>query len=93
MQKNYYRNIRNVWFGYFLFSFSLKIENGDENALGWIFKNIFSDEQKTENNKISFSVFSIEIRNLKNIFSFGNTLFLFLESRTQDVKPNIFSKF
>ena len=34
----------------FLFSFSIKI--------------FFSNEQKIENNKISFSVFSIETRNL-----------------------------
>jgi len=51
-----------------LFSFSLKIENNDKNTFGWIFENIFSEnifsnEQKTGNNKISFSVFSIEIRN------------------------------
>jgi len=42
-----------------LFSFSLEIENDDENAFGWIFENIFSEnifskELKTENNKISF---------------------------------------
>ena len=48
-----------VRFDGFLFSFSLEIENGDENAFGWIFENIFgenifSNEQKTENNTISF---------------------------------------
>ena len=48
-----------VWFDCFLFSFSFEIENGDENAFGWIFENIFgenifSNEQKTENNTISF---------------------------------------
>jgi len=58
-----------VWFVHFLFSFLLKIENSDENMFGWIFKdifseNIFSNEPKTENNKILFLVFSIEIRNL-----------------------------
>ena len=37
-----------VWFDCFLFSFSLKIENGDENVFGWIFENIFS---KNENRK------------------------------------------
>ena len=47
-----------VRFDCFLFSFSLEIENGDENAFGWIFENIFdenifSNEPKTENNKIS----------------------------------------
>jgi len=50
-----------VWFGCFLFSFSLKIENGDENVFDWIFvfifnENIFPNEPKTGNNKISFSV-------------------------------------
>ena len=39
----------------------LEIKNGDENVFGWIFenifiKNIFSNEPKTENNKISFLV-------------------------------------
>jgi len=55
-----------VWFGCFLFSFSLKIENGDGNVFGWIFvfifsENIFPNEPKAGNNKISFSV---ETRNL-----------------------------
>jgi len=45
----------------FLFLFLLKIENGNENAFDWIFenifsKNIFSNEPKIENNKISFLV-------------------------------------
>jgi len=58
-----------VWFGCFLFSFSLKIENDDGNVFGWISvfifsENIFPNEPKTGNNKISFLVFSIEIRNL-----------------------------
>ena len=49
-----------VWFDCFLFSFSLKIENGNENAFGWIFENIFSENEnkkqsENENNKISFS--------------------------------------
>jgi len=48
-----------VWFDCFLFSFSLEIKNGDKNAFGWIFENIFSEnifsnELKTKNNKISF---------------------------------------
>jgi len=52
-----------------LFSILLKIENGDGNAFGWIFENIFSkniflNEPKTENNKISFSVFLVETGNL-----------------------------
>ena len=55
-----------VWFGCFLFSFSLEIENGDENVFGWIYvfifsENIFPNEPKTGNNKISFSV---ETKNL-----------------------------
>jgi len=32
-------NIRGVWF---MFSYLLEIENSDENAFSWIFKNIFS---------------------------------------------------
>jgi len=55
-----------VWFDCFLFSFSLKTENGDENVFDWIFENIFSENEnrkqpENENNKISFSV---ENRNL-----------------------------
>ena len=58
-----------VWFDCFLFSFSLKIENSDENVFGWISKNIFSENEnrkqpENENNKFSFSVFSVENRNL-----------------------------
>ena len=34
--------LKNVWFDCFLFSFSLKTENGDENVFGWISENIFS---------------------------------------------------
>ena len=61
-----------VWFSCCLFSFLLKIENGNKNAFGWIFKNIFrenifSNEPKIKNNKISF---------FKNTFS----VFLFLEN-------------
>ena len=53
--------LRGVWFDFFLFLFSLEIENGDENLFGWISififsENIFPNEPKTENNKISFSV-------------------------------------
>jgi len=63
------RNLGGVWFDCFLFSFSLEIENGDGNAFGWFFENIFSEnifsnKPKTENNKISFLVFSFETRNL-----------------------------
>jgi len=58
-----------VWFGYFLFSFSLKTENDTENVFGWIFENIFSENEnrkqpENENNKISFLAFSIEDINL-----------------------------
>jgi len=73
-------------------------------------ENIFSNELKTGNNKISFLV---EIRNLilsqmktaitrnvilsksKNTFSPENAflVFLFLESRKQEVKSNMFSEF
>jgi len=45
-----------VWFGCFLFSFSLKTKNGDENVFGWISENIFSENK---NNKFSFSVFLV----------------------------------
>ena len=53
----------------FCFSFSLKTKNGDENVFGWIFENIFSENEnkkqpENENNKISFSVFSVKNRNL-----------------------------
>jgi len=55
-----------VWFDCFLFSFSLKIENGDENVFGWIFENIFNENEyrkqpENENNKISFSVENINL--------------------------------
>jgi len=58
-----------VWFGCFLFSFSLKTENGDENVFGLISENIFSENENSkqlenENKKFSFSVFSVENRNL-----------------------------
>jgi len=57
----FYDILGTIWVDCFLFSFSLEIENGDENAFGWIFENIFSEnifsnEPKTRNNKISFSV-------------------------------------
>ena len=40
----------------------MEIENSDENVFGWIFKNIFNENEnmkqpENENNKISFSVF------------------------------------
>ena len=71
----------------------------------------FLKQPKTESNKISFLVFSVETRNLilvkwkqtknvilsksKNIFLFENvfSMFLFLESRKQEIKSNMFSKF
>jgi len=54
------------YFGCFLFLFLLEIENGNENIFDWISvfifsENIFPNEPKIENNKISFS---IKIRNL-----------------------------
>ena len=53
--------LKNVWFDCFLFSFSLKTENGDENLFSQIFKNIFSENEnrkqtEIENNKILFSI-------------------------------------
>jgi len=56
------RKLTGVWFGCFLFSFSLKTKNGDENVFGLISKNIFSENEnrkqlENENNKFSFSVF------------------------------------
>jgi len=53
----------------FCFHFNWKQKNGDENVFGWIFENIFSENEnrkqpENENNKISFSVFSVENRNL-----------------------------
>jgi len=55
------KDLGGVWFDYFLFSLSLKTENSDENVLGWISKNIFSENKnrkqpENENNKFSFSV-------------------------------------
>ena len=49
-----------VWFGCFLFSFSFKTENSDENVFGWISENIFSENEnrkqpENKNNKFSFS--------------------------------------
>ena len=66
VSRNYQIGLGGVWFDYFLLLFSLKIKNGDGNEFGWIFENIFSEnifsnEPKTGNNKISFSV---EIKNL-----------------------------
>ena len=37
------QNLGGVWFDYFMFSFSLEIENGDENMFGWISIFIFSE--------------------------------------------------
>jgi len=46
------RKLWGVWFGCFLFSFSLKIENGDENVFSWISENIFSEnENKKQSEK------------------------------------------
>jgi len=58
-----------VWFDCFLFSFSVKTKNSDENVFSWIFENIFNENEnmkqpENENNKISFSVFSVQNRNL-----------------------------
>ena len=63
------RRLGGVWFGCFLFLFSLKTKNGDENVFGWISENIFRENEnkkqlENENNKFSFSVFSVENRNL-----------------------------
>jgi len=44
-----------VWFCFFLFSFSLKTENCDENVFGWISENIFSENEnrkQSENENI-----------------------------------------
>ena len=62
----YSQNLGGVWFGCFLFSFSLKTENDDENVFGLISENIFSENEnrkqlENENNKFSFSV---DYRNL-----------------------------
>ena len=62
-------SLRGVWFGCFLFSFSLKTENGDKNVFGLISENIFSENEnmkqlENENNKFSFSV---ENKNLISI--------------------------
>ena len=58
-----------VWFGYFMFSFLLKTENGDENVFDWISENIFSENEnrkqpENKKNKLSFLVFLVENRNL-----------------------------
>ena len=63
------KSLGGVWFGCFLFSFSLKTENGDENVFGLISENIFNENENSkqlenENKKFSFSVFSVENRNL-----------------------------
>ena len=49
-----------VW----LFSVFIFTENSDENVFGWISENIFSENEnkkqpENENNKVSFSVFSV----------------------------------
>jgi len=69
LKSYFFKTLRGVWFGCFLFSFSLKTENGDENLFGWISENIFSENENrkqpaNENNKFSFPVFSVENRNL-----------------------------
>jgi len=69
---NILKQLGSVWFGCFLFSFSLEIENGDENVFGWISENIFSENEtrkqpENENNKFSFSVFSVQNTNLISI--------------------------
>ena len=46
---------------------SLKIENGDKNAFGWISENSENENRKqpeNENNKFSFLVFTVEKRTL-----------------------------
>ena len=40
-----FKSLRSVWFGCFLFSFSLKIEKGNENMFGWISENILSENE------------------------------------------------
>jgi len=47
----------------------VKTKNGDEEVFGWIFENIFNENEnrkqpENENNKILFSVFSVQNRNL-----------------------------
>jgi len=64
-QYGYQGILGGVWFDYFMFSFSLKTENSNENVFGWISENIFTENEnrkqpRNENNKISFSVFSIK---------------------------------
>ena len=54
--------LKGVWFGCFLFSFSLKIENGDGNVFDWISvfifsENIFPNEPKLETIKSRFQCF------------------------------------
>ena len=78
----------------FCFSFLLKIKSNNRNAFGWIFenifsKNIFSNEPKTGNNKIAFSVFSIEIKNfvLGKMKTYFQYFYLLI---TEKVKRNIF---
>jgi len=45
---NAFANLGGVWFGCFLFSFSLKTENGDENVFGLISENIFSENKNSK---------------------------------------------
>ena len=102
------QNLGDVWFDCFLCSFSLEIKNGEVDVFGWISvfifsENIFPNESKTGNNKILFSIFSIEnavamnaiLSKSKNIFPFENafSMFLFIENKKQEVKPNMFLEF
>ena len=57
-----------VWFGCFLFSFSLKTDNDDENVFGLISENIFSEN---ENNKVCLICIFI------SCFHFFKTVFIF----------------
>jgi len=55
-------------FGLVVFIFTGNIKYDDGNVFGWISififsENIFPNELKTGNNKISFSVFSVETKN------------------------------
>ena len=81
-----------LWFDYFLFSFSLEIENGDGNVFDWIFenmfsKNIFSNEPKNGNNKIRFSFTENVFKNPTKHISI--TIFYFQwKWKQKTVKPN-----
>ena len=85
------KKLRGIWFSCFLVSFSLEIKNNDENAFGWIFKNMFSENILS---KSKMKMRGDEERNLnksKDIFSFKNAslVFLFLENRKQKIKSNM----